>query len=245
VGTDGTVPAAPSSGHARRRALLALALLVPVPSLAVFVAVPDASGRTPLGADLFYVFSKVWLVALPLVWRHVVDRRPPSLSPTTRRHLALGAGLGLLMCAVIVLARLALGVAWLDGDDLRTNLAASGIDTPAKFLALAAGITIVNAFAEEVVWRWFVVEKSAECLPARLAGWSVPLAAVLFTLHHVVALDAHFGPLVTVLGSLGVFAGGWIWSALYRRTGSIWPCYLSHVLVDAALMAIGYHLLFM
>lgn len=244
MGADGPTDGARATRASRRRALLALALLVPVPSIAVLVAVPDASGETPLAADLFYVVSKLWLVALPLAWRHFVDRRPPSLSPTTRRHLALGAGLGLLLCAVIVLARLSLGVAWLDGDDLRANLAASGIDTPAKFLALAAGITLVNAFAEEVVWRWFVVEKSAECLPARLADWSVPLAAGLFTLHHVVALDAHFGLLVTVLGSLGVFAGGWIWSALYRRTGSIWPCYLSHALVDAVLMAIGYQLLF-
>jgi uncharacterized protein len=42
-----------------------------------------------------------------------------------------------------------------------------------------------------------------------------------------------------VLGSLGVFAGGAVWSHLYLRTRSIWPGYLSHALADVAVFAVG------
>ena len=57
-------------------------------------------------------------------------------------------------------------------------------------------------------------------------------SALAFTLHHVVALSAHFdGPLVP-LASLGVFLGGLTWSFLYLRYRSVWPCYVSHAIVD-------------
>ena len=43
-----------------------------------------------------------------------------------------------------------------------------------------------------------------------------------------------------MLASAGVFVGGVAWSWLYRRSGSIWPGYLSHAIVDAAIMGVGY-----
>ncbi len=232
------------SARERRRAWLALLLLVPVPSVSILLYRPDESGEVGAFANAFYLFGKVWLIAFPVGWHLFVDRRRASVSPTTARHFGIGALVGVVMSAAVIAAYLGLGTAWIDGDGLRANLASGGIDTPGEFIALGIGLSIVNAFVEEVVWRWFVVERSAALLPRERAAWSVPIAAACFTLHHVFALAAHFGALVTVLGSLGVFVGGWIWSALYRRTGSIWPSYVSHVIVDAVLMTIGYRLLF-
>lgn len=228
----------------RRRAWLALLLLVPVPSVSILLYRPDENGEVSDLVNAFYLFGKVWLIAFPVAWHLFVDRRPASVSRTTARHVAIGLLIGVVMAAAVVGAWLGLGTAWIDGEGLRANLASSGIETPGQFIALGVGLSIVNAFVEEVVWRWFVVERSAALLPRERAAWSVPIAAACFTLHHVFALAAHFGALVTVLGSLGVFVGGWIWSALYRRTGSIWPSYASHVIVDAVLMTIGYRLLF-
>jgi len=233
-----------NTARERRRAWLALLLLVPVPSISILLYRPDESGEVGAFANAFYLFGKVWLFAFPLAWHLFVDCRRATFSPTNLRQLGVGALIGVGMSLAIVGTYFALGTSWIDGDTLRANLASGGIDTPAKFVALGAGISLVNAFVEEVVWRWFVVRKSTALLPRELAAWSVPIAAAFFTLHHVFALAAHFGALVTVLGSLGVFVGGWIWSALYRRTGSIWPCYVSHFLVDVTLMVIGYRLLF-
>ncbi|HSN55424.1 MAG TPA: hypothetical protein VLT32_12165, partial [Candidatus Sulfomarinibacteraceae bacterium] len=64
--------------RARRRALVALALLAPVPSLGVAAAMVVAPG--PVGNAVFTA-SKVWMVAFPILWHLAVDRRPPSWSP--------------------------------------------------------------------------------------------------------------------------------------------------------------------
>jgi hypothetical protein len=242
--TDVPAPTNADRAHERRRAWLALLLLVPVPSISILLYRPDENGEVSDLVNAFYLFGKVWLFAFPVAWHLFVARKRASWSPTNARHVAVGALIGVVMSAAIVGAYLGLGTAWIDGEHLRANLASSGIETPGEFIALGVGLSIVNAFVEEVVWRWFVVEQSNALLPRARAAWSVPIAAACFTLHHVFALAAHFGALVTVLGSLGVFVGGWIWSALYRRTGSIWPSYASHVIVDAVLMTIGYRLLF-
>ncbi|MEZ5979479.1 MAG: CPBP family intramembrane glutamic endopeptidase [Planctomycetota bacterium] len=228
----------------RARAVAALVLLVPVPSVAVAWAANASEGASADAAGIFYVASKVWLLALPFGWHFLVDRRSASLSPTSGRRLAVGALLGLAIAALILGVRHAIGTEWLDGEVLRANLARLGVDTRASFVVMAVLLSLGNSLMEEIVWRWFVVEKCVEALPDRAGGWAVPLSAAFFTAHHVFALDAHFTAPIVALASVGVFVGGWIWSALYRRTGSIWPSWISHLVVDAALMWIGYDLLF-
>jgi membrane protease YdiL (CAAX protease family) len=41
-----------------------------------------------------------------------------------------------------------------------------------------------------------------------------------------------------------VFTGGAIWSWLYVRYRSIWPGYLSHAIVDVAVFAVGWWIIF-
>ena len=55
---------------------------------------------------------------------------------------------------------------------------------------LAAYLTLLNSLLEEYVWRWFVFRRAEELLSGRRA---VVLAALLFTVHHSVALRLQFG----------------------------------------------------
>ena len=75
----------------------------------------------------------------------------------------------------------------------------------------------------------------------RMLGWIwvLPISAAIFTLHHVFVLAAYFGTTLTVLGSLGVFIGGVIWSLLHLRTSSLIPGWISHALVDVAIVVVG------
>jgi membrane protease YdiL (CAAX protease family) len=41
-----------------------------------------------------------------------------------------------------------------------------------------------------------------------------------------------------------VFIGGCVWSWCFLRFRSIWPGYVSHVIVDVAVFAVGYLILF-
>jgi hypothetical protein len=49
--------------------------------------------------------------------------------------------------------------------------------------------------------------------------------------------------LIVILGSLGVFMAGVIWSICFRKAG-FWSAYLSHILADLAIAIVGWHLLF-
>jgi membrane protease YdiL (CAAX protease family) len=73
---------------------------------------------------------------------------------------------------------------------------------------------------------------------------AVILAGIIFTVHHVIVLKAYFEWDITLLASAGILIGGCAWSALYLRYRSIWPGYVSHVIVDVAVFAIGCDLIF-
>ena len=72
----------------RKRAILALALLVPAPSLGVLAGMILFPG-TLLGQGLF-AFSKLWLFLLPVLWLKLVDRERLSFSPLRQGGLGLG-----------------------------------------------------------------------------------------------------------------------------------------------------------
>ena len=226
----------------RRRALVALALLVPAPTLGALTAFVLAPG--PIGQAV-YAACKLWILVLPLAWLLLVERGRLSLSPlpSGRRGRALteGALLGLAFGAVVFGAHALVGERWLDPERLREIAGEAGFGTRGAYLAIAVYIALVNALLEEYVWRWFVFRQLERLVRPALA---VPLAALFFTLHHILVFGVQLGPQIAVLGSIGVFVGGCIWSWLYARWRSVWPAWVSHVIVDVAGLWIGWQLLF-
>ena len=221
----------------RAHAVLALLLLVPVPSLAVALALVEQPGL--MGRALF-VTAKLWILLLPLGWHLLVDRGRPSWSPPRRGGLLVGAGLGVASVAAIA------AVFWLLGGRIDpTALAATaelmGIATPPLYLAGAAYWVLVNSVLEEYVWRWFVYAQLERLLPPAAA---VLGSALAFTAHHVVALQVYLPWGLTLLASGGVFIGGAAWSWCYRRYRSIWPGWVAHALADIAVFAVGWRLIF-
>jgi len=72
----------------------------------------------------------------------------------------------------------------------------------------------------------------------------VVAAALFFTIHHSLALNAFFAWPVVALGTFGVFTAGAVWSWCYSRYASIWPGYVSHIAADIAIFWVGWQLLF-
>jgi len=220
-----------------RRPWLALALLVPAPTLGVLAAMVWPEGD--LGRAV-YLVAKVWLVALPVGWHVLVDRGQPGWSPPRRGGLGVGALLGLATVVVIVATWwLARGV--IDPDGIRREVAGMGLGTRQAFLLAALGWIFVNSVLEEYVWRWFCYRQleAVSTPPAAVVG-----SAAAFTLHHVVALSTYLAPVWVAVASAGVFAGGAMWSLLYRRYRSVWPGWLAHAGADIAIFGIGWLVLF-
>jgi len=222
-----------------RKALLALLLLVPTQSIAttVFFWWPDtAAGK------IIIVACRLWLVLLPALWLKFIDGGQWSWSPPKLGGFRTAAVLGLVIAAVIFIAHaIASHFGAMHPEKIVDSAARTGLNHPGIYLAGALYWITFNSLMEEYIWRWFVFRKFEVLLGGKPA---VPAAALAFTAHHVIVLAAQFYWPIALLGSVGVFIGGAIWSWLYLRYRSVWPCYLSHAIVDAAIFIIGYRLIF-
>ncbi|MFV2071442.1 MAG: CPBP family intramembrane glutamic endopeptidase [Thermoanaerobaculales bacterium] len=245
--------------ESRRRAIAALFLLAPVPSIGVWAAMVGSPG--PFGHAVF-LGAKLWLLVFPAAWWFVVEKGRPSWWPLRRgenearleRQILPADGLrrrgpgywvgalsGLAFGAIIIFGSLLVGVQRIDLGPLHNAVRDMGLATPAAFLAGALGWTLVNSLVEEYVYRWFILR---QC-DTLLSKWPAIVAqSSIFTLHHVIAVSRYLSPGFTALASCGVFAGGAVWAWLYFRYRSIWPGWISHVLADVAVFALGWKLLF-
>lgn len=221
------------------RSLLALALLVPVPTIGVLMAMlfdPGPFGQAVYGA------SKVWILLLPLAWLTLVDGKKPCVSsPRSAKGIPLGVMLGVIIGSIIVGGYLLVGKQWIDADAMRAVADRNGLDEKWKYLALAGYLCVVNSLLEEYVWRWFVFHHCAALMPRVAAAL---LSGLLFTVHHVFALGLQFDWRITALGSAGVCLGGVTWSWLYLRFGTVWPGWVSHIIVDIAVFMVGWKIIF-
>ena len=230
--------------QSRGGSLLALLLLVPAPSIGTTLAmqVPATEGMW-IGQGVYF-FAKAWLIGLPAVWWLWVQRGRISLSPPKRGGFVPAAALGVLISLVIAAAYFILGSRWIDPEMVRSQADKSGIGQPGLYLAFSLYLCTINAVLEEFVWRWFVFRHCETLVPPGRGWWAVLLSAALFTVHHVIALEAQFDWNVTIVASLGVFVGGAVWSWCYLKYRSIWPGFVSHAIVDVTILLIGGHLIF-
>ena len=228
------------------RDLLALALLVPAPTVGAW-AMLHAWPGSPMGQGLSFAL-KLWIAVLPVLWVVRVERRFDGswlrLRGVGRSGWLAGVGTGAAIAAVMVLAYLA-AEGSIDPVPLRAKAAQTGLDRPPRLLALFAYLVVVNSMLEEYIWRWFVVTRWERVLAGRRGAGvaSVILSALCFTVHHVVALAAWVPPGINALASVGVFAGGVIWSWLFIRTRSVWPGYVSHAAADLAILWMAWRLM--
>lgn len=194
-----------------------------------------------------YIGGKVVQFLLPVagLWLMPPPNRPYILS--YRRSLLYGLAFGLLVAAAIIgcYRQLLRHQPVFDGVSriLRSKVDQLGAGEPGRFLALALFLTLIHSALEEYYWRWFVFGWLERVVPFAVA---VVLGGVAFMAHHLIILYVYFPGRVLVLVvplSLGVAVGGGVWSLIYRRTGSLLGPWVSHALIDAAVMVVGYDVL--
>lgn len=203
-----------------------------------FVVLSGGSAAAPV-----FAATKVIQLALPLLWVVGIERerlgRPRPEGADLRRGLVSGLAMA---GGVLAVYRFLLAsdptLAPLSGT-IAAKLSLFGVSSASGFLAVALFYAGLHSFLEEYYWRWFVF--------GRLRRHTTPAVAVVasslaFMAHHVLVLGellGGYGPR-TWLFALGVAAGGAVWALLYQRSGRLGGIWLSHALVDAALMGIGY-----
>ena len=223
----------------RRKSILALALLVPAPSIGTLAAMVLFPG-TMLGKGVFAA-SKLWLFAFPVVWTKLVDRDRFGFSPARNGGVAAGVLWGLALGLPVLLGYFCFGGRLFDLAFFAAKMRDIGLGSLPVYLGGATYWILVNSVLEEYVWRWFVYRKCEALVKPSAAAM---LTAMFFALHHFIALQAYCSLPVAVACSLGVFLAGAVWSFMYIRYQSIWPGYVSHAIVDLCIFALGANMLF-
>jgi uncharacterized protein len=223
----------------QKRALLALLLVSPLFAIGTTLSLIIAPG--PIGT-LGFIIAYLCFISLPILWTIKIDQDFIQFPKITPQGWSLGLILGGVMAAIILAAYFLVGQHWANLATIRTAIQPTGGTNPINFWLGTLYFTFINAFIEEAIWRGFIYRKSMVVLPGIHA---IPLSALLFTLHHTIGIAAITHDWrITIIGSIGVFLAGAIWSTCYQQTRSLWPCYVSHVLADIAIAIVNWHLLF-
>jgi membrane protease YdiL (CAAX protease family) len=244
---DAGVPLAGAGPPRRLATWAALVFAMAFPTLsawAYLVALARPTGGVNPAQPVAYVLGKCVQFGFPILFVLLSGGPWPRPARPGRAGIALGLGFGLAVAAVILggyfgllrhsplLAR--------TPELLRHKLAEHGMATPARYALLAGFMVVAHSFLEEYYWRWFVFGQLRRLvrLPAALV-----LSSLAFMAHHVVVLSTYLPAGAVVPFALAVAAGGAVWAYVYERSGSVYPCWLSHLLVDAAVFVVGAEML--
>lgn len=194
-----------------------------------------------------YGVGKILQFGFPLLYVCYFEREQLKTMSFANR----GVGLGLAFGTIVAVAMAALYVLVLRDhaiiadtpEKIFGKLEEFRLASPIGYLAIGLFLCVIHSLLEEYYWRWFVFGWMDRLMPL---GWAIALSSVAFMAHHVVILYVYFPGRFWLLAmpfSLGVAVGGGVWAYLYRRSGSLLGPWLSHILVDAAILLIGYDML--
>lgn len=228
---------------------VALAVALTFPTFGAWLYFIELAGHP--WAQHAYFATKTIQFSLPLLALWLLLPKPSFSEPPWHQGRPGRALLwGLLSGVAMLVLPLALYFGLLRGSDLAVEatiriapkLEDFGVTQLGPYLLLAVLLSVVHSLLEEFYHRWFIFGR------LRLAyGVSVAmvLSALGFMAHHVIVIATYLGPdhwvLTTVL-SLAVAASGAFWAWLYNRCGSLLAPWVSHILADLGIMAIGYDL---
>jgi membrane protease YdiL (CAAX protease family) len=212
-----------------------------------FFVLPGTTPESNPFLQWFFGVGKAIQFTFPLIYVSLFERQQLWLPGPTRRGLGVGVAFGFL----VGLVTFGLYFGGLKGTVLfeetspkiHDYMAQFNLPSAEGFLLMAMFIALVHSLWEEYYWRWFVFGRLQRWLP-----W--PGAAVIsglaFMAHHVLVLafylPGYFWVAVLPL-SLCVAAGGAVWAWMYHRYQSLYAPWVSHCLVDMAIMVVGYDLL--
>jgi membrane protease YdiL (CAAX protease family) len=228
---------------------LAFASFFPLVMTTIYFVVlhnPDG-GVNPILMTVFGV-GKFLQFIFPLAYVWWFEREQIKLMAPTRHGVPLGLAFGLFVGLSMFglyyfFVRHIPAVAEDSPKMIWERLVQFQATTPLAYLALALYISVPHALAEEYYWRWFVFG----WMRRYVSSWTaIVLSSLAFMLHHVVIIAVYFpGQFWTLAApfSLCVAVGGGMWAWIYERTGTLYAPWLSHALIDAAILGVGYWML--
>lgn len=233
----------------RSRVALVFAMMFPSVMAWVYFEVlagsPSEAATSNPAVLIAYYAAKVVQFSFPFLWVWRFERERLFSLKVDYRGVGLGIAFALAVSGVILALYVGFlrGSSVLDGssDKLRAKLIDFHADTPGRFLILALFIAAVHSLLEEYYYRWFIFDGLKDHLAPSPA---VAISSLAFMGHHVIVLANYLKPGPVIVFSLCIAVGGAVWARIYHQKGSLLGPWLSHLLIDTAIMIVGYDLAF-
>ena len=202
--------------------IAALVFCMLLPTVATLLYFVVLSGSPWM--KIVYFGSKVVQFSFPVVWVLAIQRRRIRLAPPDSRSVIVGLLLGLAIVAVALIAYFGflksstfLGNA---SELIAEKVTDMGLTSPTIYIAFALFLAVLHSFMEEYYWRWFVYGQLQRVTRQQFA---MILSSLAFMSHHVIVIHQFMNNWpATVLFSLCVAIGGYLWAWLYWRYRSLY-----------------------
>lgn len=221
--------------------LIALSTLPFAASLLYFLpSEPHPLFMYLLGATkVFLILSPIlfWkYLQLPGSWKNFLSE---INSRTPKRQIIIGVLMGIILSAPVLIL-----FEWLPLDIrsealLRISKKISLLKIKDHYFTYGIVLCLVHSLLEEYYWRFFIfnawkkVKFSSKAIPHLIAGFA-------FTLHHFSVTINYFDLKLGLLFGLGVWFAGVVWSFTYEKEKSLLAVWISHILIDIAILSIGF-----
>jgi membrane protease YdiL (CAAX protease family) len=197
-----------------------------------FLALPEFSA-------VLYPATKILMIVWPIAWV-IAGFRPAVFAGSKNDRWLLGLSSGVVLALLIVLT-------FVFFQDYFRSFTPTLEQTVRTFgiwewyLHFAVLLSLVHSLFEEVYWRWFVFGGLRFLMCTRTA---LILGSLAFASHHILILWLFLPAPLALFFGLCVGVAGMLWCLLYQKTNSLITSWMSHIIVDATILTLGYILLF-
>jgi membrane protease YdiL (CAAX protease family) len=232
-----------------KRDLAALAFAMTFPTFMAWIYfVVLAGGGEGVNPAVMAAFAvgKTVQFGFPLVYVALTARDQLRPRPPTGQGLLLGFAFGVVvgagMFGLYAVLRTYTNLLADTPSMVAGELREFQVDSAARYLPFALAFCLGHSLMEEYYWRWFVFGWLKRWTPLWVA---IAVSSLAFMGHHIIILNKYFpGRFWTAAlpFSLCVAVGGAVWAWLYHRTQSLYAAWVSHAVIDAAIFAIGFQM---
>ncbi len=195
---------------------------------------------------ILYAVTKAFTLVWPLVGYFLIEGQKPKWGKINwSRHwqaTPLGFWTGGVLLAVMLggyfLTPIG-GFVKSFGPDVRERIDALGLLE--WYIPFALFLSLAHSLLEEFYWRWYVFGRAKSVFP-RITAYL--LGAFSFAAHHYVELFATMSFWTAAGLGMAVAIGGLLWCWMVDKQQTLAGAWISHILVDAGMMIVGYDMIF-
>lgn len=214
-----------------------------VPAISAFIYF--GTDAPPALAKPLYGAAKAFLLVWPLIaWFMILPQQQKQLpkSPNRKQSFIWGIVSGtMIVAAMFGLMQTPVGDL-VEATEPMIREKGEQLGFLKYFLPFAIAMSLVHSALEEYFWRGFVAGRLATAMNPTLGQI---ISAVGFAAHHYIIVWVFFPDATWLFLFLGtcVGIGGFIWSYIYQRTGSLLGAWVSHLMVDLGIFWIAWQVL--